>query len=109
MILEAWELPAAERAALLGLHCDLATRLPCYRMGTKPLPDDAEILERAGNLVAIHRALGRVFPADVNERYEWVRTPNARFCAGRTPLGVMLNSGLPGIRCVELAVESLLA
>ena len=108
MLLESWELPAAERAALLGLQCDLVTRLSAYRAGAKPLPDHAEILERAGNLVSIHRALGRVFPGNAEERYDWVRQSNRRFCAGRAPLDVMLDGGLPAIRRVKSAVESLL-
>lgn len=108
MTLEAWELPAAERVALLGLQCDLVTRLSAYRAGAKPLPDDDDILERAENLVAIHKNLGLLFPQVSDERYDWVRTPNARFCLGRTPIDVMLDGGLQAIRRVNLAVESLL-
>ncbi len=108
MILDAWELQPAEQAVLLGLHCDLVTRLPAYRAGAKPLPDLAGILERASSLVAIHRALGSMFPRDSEERYEWVRQPNYRLCAGRAPLDAMLMGGLPAITHLKLAVESLL-
>lgn len=109
MILETWQLQPAEQAIMLGLQCDLVTRLSAYRAGAKPLPDHDEILERAGNLVAIHQALGLVFPRNSDERYEWVRQPNVRFCEGRKPLDLMLDDGLPAIRRVGLALESLLA
>ena len=108
MILEAWELQPAEQAIMLGLQCDLVARLPSYRTGTRPLPDSTEILERAGYLVAIHHALGRVFPGNPDERYEWVRQPNRRFCAGRLPIDMMLDGGLPAIEQVERVVQSLL-
>ena len=108
MILETWGLQPAEQAMMLGLQCDLVTRLPAYRAGTKPLPELSDVLERAGNLLAIHCALGRVFPGNSDERYEWVQQPNARFCEGRKPLDLMLDDGLPAIRRVEWVVESLL-
>ena len=108
MILDAWELQPAEQAVLLGLHCDLVTRLPAYRTGEKSLPDLADVLERAGTLVEIHHMLGLVFPWNSDERYKWVRQSNARFCEGRKPLDLMLDYGLRGIRRVEWAVESLL-
>ena len=108
MILETWGLQPAEQAMMLGLQCDLVTRLPSYRIGAKPLPPVDDVVERASRIVEIYRMLGLAFPGDCEERYAWVRQPNRRFCAGRLPIDMMLDGGLPAIEQVERVVQSLL-
>jgi len=98
-LLGRWQLTAADRLALLGLE---------GRAEPKPgeaLPDNPALLERAGHLLAIDRALARLYPYQPGLRDRWVSLAEPRL-AGRRPLDVMLAGGIEGIRAVRDLVES---
>jgi hypothetical protein len=97
-LFDRWGLAKAKQAELLGLP-DTAL----LRAG-QPLPDAAEVLERAGLLLAIDRALRRLYPDDRVLCDDWVAFPNSEL-GGLSPLAVM-SSGLEGIRTVRTLLES---
>jgi len=88
-----WELEEQDQAALLGL----AEVASLWR--GEPLPDEAEVLERAGLLLAISRALQAQFAAQPQMGERWVTLPNI-WLQGRAPLTRMLE-GLEGIRQIH--------
>lgn len=93
-----WGLVETKQAELLGLP-----HMNALQEGA-PLPDQPQVLERAGQLLAIDRALARCFPDDRVLRDEWVVFPNSAL-GGRSPLAVML--GEPdGLDTVRALIES---
>ena len=80
-----WELTEAERHDLLG-------------------PDD-ELEDRAGWLLSIHKALRLLYPENPEICYSWVKRRNQLF-DNQTPLQVMLQSGIPGMKAVVLHLDS---
>jgi hypothetical protein len=99
-LLERWGLNPADRSALLAMK---ARGEPAR---DEPLPDDPAVLERAGHLLAIERALRRLYPYQPQLRDRWVSTaaPGLR---GRPPIEVMLAGGVEGIRTVREVAEHL--
>ncbi len=94
-VLNAWGIHPVKQAELLGL--------PSIAPG-QPLPDDPGVLERAGHLLGIERALKRLEPDDPASRHAWLMIPDQEL-GGRTPLLVMLE-GLEGIKRVRERLES---
>ena len=103
VLLDAWEVPPAQQAALLGLR--LPSQLTACRTGG-PLPRFGKSVERAAELVAIDQALGLIFPIDPDTRYAWVTRPHPFF--HRPPLAVML-AGRRGIKRVKRVIAQLLS
>jgi hypothetical protein len=88
---------------LLGLpEREAGRRFRRYRTGS-PLPDDREVWTRVALLLRIENAAGQLFPHSALSANLWVTTPSKRF-GGRTPLALMLEQGLEGIRRVERAI-----
>jgi transcriptional regulator with XRE-family HTH domain len=98
-LLEHWDLPVNDQAALLGLSAQSRSTIARYRRG-EPLADSADLLARAGHLLGIHKALRILFPHDRDLAYRWVSTPNRRF-AGARPLDIMKRDGYEGILAVR--------
>ena len=96
-LLSRWGLHEAKQAELLGL-----SDISAAREGTI-LTGDPEILERVGNLLAIGRALRKLFPDDLAADW-WVTSPNEEY-GGFSPLVIMLG-GLDGIQRVRAFLES---
>lgn len=94
-LFDRWSLSRAERLGLLGLRPSSGALLSRYRNGT-PLPNRRDVLERAGWLLAIHKALRLLFPRNPELRYSWVRRRNKDF-ADRSPLEVMTQEGMIGL------------
>jgi len=97
-LLDHWQLPPNDQAALLGLSAQSRSTVARYRRG-EPLADNADLLARAGHLLGIHKALRILFPHDLDLAYRWVTAPNARF--GTTPLEIMKRHGYEGILAVR--------
>jgi hypothetical protein len=97
-LLDRWQLPPNDQAALLGLSAQSRSTIARYRRG-EPLADSADLLARAGHLLGIHKALRILFPHDVDLAYRWISAPNRRF--GTTPLEVMKRHGYEGILAVR--------
>ena len=84
-LFEKWELTEAERHDLLG-------------------PDD-ELEYRIGWLLSIHKALRLLYPQNPEICYSWVKRRNQAF-ENQTPLQIMLQSGIPGMKAVALHLDS---
>ena len=97
-VLGGWGVAPAKQAALLGL----ADTAPLSH--GQPLPDDPGVLERAGHLLAIERALKRRQPDDPAARQAWLMLPAAEL-DGQPPLRVMLD-GMDGIKRVRSLLEA---
>jgi hypothetical protein len=97
-LLDRWQLPPNDQAALLGLSAQSRSTVARYRRG-EPLADSADLLARAGHLLGIHKALRILFPHDLDLAYRWISAPNRRF--GATPLEVMKRHGYEGILAVR--------
>lgn len=96
-LFEQWHIHELNQLQLLGLAA-----------GTKltqgmPLPDDAEVLERAGQLLAIERALRKRYPYQPSRRDDWVMTANP-LLNELAPINIMLE-GLDGIKKVRAIIE----
>ena len=98
-LLDRWELPLNDQAALLGLSAQSRSSIARYRRG-EPLADSADLLSRAGHLLGIHKALRIMFPHDRGLAYRWVSTPNRRF-SGARPLDIMKRHGYEGSLAVR--------
>lgn len=92
-LFQRWGLHEAKQAELLAVD-DISP----LRRGD-PLPERPETLERAGLILAIDRALQRLYPDDSLLRDGWVVFPNSAF-GGLSPLTVMLG-GLDGLHRVR--------
>jgi transcriptional regulator with XRE-family HTH domain len=97
-LLDRWQLPPNDQAALLGLSAQSRSTVARYRRG-EPLADSADLLARAGHLLGIHKALRILFPHDLDLAYRWISAPNRRF--GASPLEVMKRHGYEGILAVR--------
>jgi hypothetical protein len=97
-LLDHWQLPLNDQAALLGLSAQSRSTIARYRRG-EPLADNADLLARAGHLLGIHKALRILFPHDRDLAYRWVSAPNRRF-GERAPLEIM-KQGFEGLLAVR--------
>jgi hypothetical protein len=92
-----WELKEAEQARLLGIE-----EIESLWQGTA-LPNERNVLERAGLLLAIERALNKQFGEQPLMHERWITFPNI-WLKGYTPLQRMLE-GIEGIRQVHDLLE----
>lgn len=94
-----WELSTQEQLNLLGLSSSSRAILSKYRCGGA-LANSRDILDRAGWLLTIHKALRLLFPHNESLRYSWVKRRNRDF-DNHTPLEVMMKEGIIGIAKVS--------
>jgi hypothetical protein len=99
-LFDRWALDNNTRLNLLGLSPSSRTLFKGYREGTSPLPASRDTLDRAGWLLAIHKALRLLYPRNPELRYSWVSRRNEAF-DNRTPIEVMTEGGLIGIARVS--------
>jgi hypothetical protein len=95
---ERWGVPPDKQAALLGVP-DIAA----LRRGA-PLPEDAEVLARAGHLLAIDRALRRHYGERAVLRDAWLLMPYPEL-GGQSALALLL-AGIDGIKRVRQLIEA---
>ena len=98
-LFELWGLNPQEQTALLGLAGGSRMTLARYRKG-EPLADNRDLLDRAANLLGIHRSLRILFPKNRSLAYKWPTTPNRAF-EGRTPVEVIRQDGFLGLLIVK--------
>lgn len=104
-LFDRWGLDTAEQLNLLGLNPASSSLLTKYRRGG-PLANSRDMLDRAGWLLAIHKALRLLYPSNKALRYSWVKRNNRDF-NNFTPLEFMMREGIIGIAkvCRYLDVE----
>ena len=94
-----WRLHDINQAQLLGVE-DIAI-LKNQKTGKVA----SAVLTRAGNLLAIDRALNRYYAYQPRVCDQWISSPQEQL-TGATPLAVMLKDGNRGIRKIRDLVES---
>jgi hypothetical protein len=99
-LFEQWGIHEINQSALLGMR-DMAR----LKQG-QPLPANENVLERAGQILAIERILARLYPNQARRQTDWIFTANPRL-GGVPPINLMLE-GLEGINRVRDHLESLL-
>lgn len=95
-LFDQWDLDNAARLNLLGLSEKSRALLPKYRAGDQGLPQNRDALDRAGWLLAIHKALRLLYPENETLRHDWVKRRN-RALDNRAPLEIMTERGLIGV------------
>lgn len=98
-LFELWKLNVQDQAALLGLSGGARMSIMRYRKGS-PLADNRDLLDRVGNLLAIHRSLRILFPKNRELAYKWISIPNKAF-EGKSPLEIIRQDGFLGLLIIR--------
>lgn len=98
-----WNLPAADRAVMLGLGENNRTSLGRYALG-RPFANSRDLLDRAGHLLAIYKSLALLYPENPDIRAGWVSAPNRRF-NGLSPVEVVRRYGFTGLMMVRARLD----
>ncbi len=93
-----WQLHEVNQAALLGMRDISGLR------GGEPLPEIPAVLERAGHLLAIGRALRKAYPKHHSQRTHWVSSPHKKLF-GATPLQYLLAGDIETMRQIRALAE----
>ena len=106
-LFQLWELTTDEQLNLLGFSSSSRAVLSKYKKGTA-LPATRDLLDRVGWLMAIHKALGLLYPdkSNANLKYGWVSYRNKVF-NNLTPLEIMKEEGLIGIAKIARYLDNL--
>ncbi len=96
---ELWNLTTEEKLAALGLSTDNRAALTRYKKG-EAISASRDMLDRAGNLLAIHKDLRLLFPKNPELAYAWMKTKN-KAMHGNTPIGTIMEMGFPGLLYVR--------
>lgn len=94
-----WKLPAADQLTLLGLSESNRIALQRYARG-EALAANRDLLERAGHLLGIHKALKLLYPHNDEIVNGWMSSPNAKF-EGATPVDIVRRFGFAGLLMVR--------
>jgi len=94
-----WQLSSEEKLAALGLATDNRAALTRYKKG-ESISASRDMMDRAGNLLAIHKALRLLFPQNPELAYGWMKTRNRAF-QGKTPIETIFELGFPGLLYVR--------
>lgn len=100
-----WNLNTNDQLELLGLSPKSRALLSRYRGGS-PLPEGRDVMDRVGLLLAVHKALGLLYPHNEGIRYSWVSIRNQHF-DNLTPLEVMKEQGIVGLSKVSRCLDFL--
>lgn len=94
-LLDRWGLSLQQRYVLLGGDPESAAMPYSAEVAllSTRLPD---VVNRAGQLLAIHRALRVLFLENADLRFSWVQRRNQAL-DGKTPIDLMLDEGSAGI------------
>ncbi len=99
-LLDSWGLDTREIQGVLSLPESVRARaLNKFREGSDVLPDDPEVLRRAGYLLRISDALRTTYPLNPRMAGRWVRQGHRRF-GRRSPLSIILSDGETGMIAV---------
>lgn len=94
-----WQLNTEDQLNLLGLSSTSRSMLGKYRKGN-PLSSSRDMQDRAGWLLAIHKALRLLYPRNPELRYGWISRRNRAF-DNLAPLDLMKEEGMIGIAKVS--------
>ncbi len=99
-LMDAWELDTRQMQALLTLPPTVRARaFQKFRDGKEVLPDETEVLRRAGYLLRIADALRTTYPRNPRMSGRWIKQGHRRF-GRRSPLSIILEGGEGGMIAV---------
>jgi hypothetical protein len=101
-----WCLEPADQLALLDLNPANEDLLDHLRSGEAELPETGETMERVTWLLTVHKTLRIAYSYNRDLVYRWVTAKNQRF-DGKTPLEIMRQGGLAGIKKMAVYLESI--
>lgn len=104
-ILDDWGLQAPDQISILDLPKNTPTRtIRKYREQVSAIPADTNVMERIRHIVGIADALRTTFPRNAQMGSQWMNKPSRRF-NDQTPLSVMLQGGLSGVKAVRAHLD----
>ena len=103
VLLDHWNLPTEDQAALLGIAASNRAALTRYRRG-EPIGTSRDQYERVGHLLGIHKNLRLLFPQNRDLAYRWMSTRNKAF-DNLTPVDVVREWGFAGLLMVRAYLE----
>lgn len=101
-----WHIDTATQLNLLGMSETSRAVLSKYASGETPIHNNRDSLDRAGWLLAIHKALRLLYPYNEQLRYSWIMRRNEAFNNMR-PIEMMKEQGLIGIAKVARYLDFL--
>lgn len=104
-LLKLWGLDRRQQAIMLGLSPDTRSTLARFEQGA-PLPNQRDILDRAGHLMGILDALEILFPDNPELVDAWATTRDAAL-DGATPFEIVDREGVAGLRDLRAYLEYL--
>ncbi len=102
-LFDLWELPVKDQLAFLGLSAGSRGTLERYRKGN-PIPNHRDLMDRVGNLLAIHRSLRTLWSHNREIVYDWITTPNSDF-GGHSPADIVREKGFSGLLAIKGYLE----
>ena len=103
VLLDHWNLPTEDQAALLGIAASNRAALTRYRKG-EPIGTSRDQYERVGHLLGIHKNLRLLFPQNRDLAYRWMSTRNKAF-DNLTPVDIVREWGFAGLLMVRAYLE----
>ena len=103
VLLDHWNLPTEDQAALLGIAASNRAALTRYRRG-EPIGTSRDQYERVGHLLGIHKNLRLLFPQNRDLAYRWMSTRNQAF-DNLTPVDIVKEWGFAGLLMVRAYLE----
>ena len=99
-----WHVPLDAQLALLALP-DTIRKRHLYKFGEdEPLPDDANVIERAEHILGIADALRTYFPNSEQARSRFMRSNSKKFPKA-TPLQIMVEEGVGGLIRIRMHLD----
>jgi hypothetical protein len=98
-LFQMWQLGSADQLMLLGLNESNRIALQRYARG-EALAANRDLLERAGHLLRIHKALKLLYPKNPEIAAGWMASPNAAFDEA-SPVEVVRRFGFAGLLMVR--------
>ena len=102
-LLDHWELPTEDQAALLGLALSNRSALNRYRKG-EAIGTSPDQFARVGYLLGIHKNLRLLFPQNRELAYRWMTTRNRAF-NNLTPVETIKELGFAGLLMVRAYLD----
>ncbi|MDA8089298.1 MAG: MbcA/ParS/Xre antitoxin family protein [Nitrospiraceae bacterium] len=102
-LFDLWELGVEDQLACLGLFTGSRRTLDRYRKGA-PFANHRDLMDRVGNLLAIHQSLRILYSHNREIVYRWMTTPNLAF-DGLRPIDTVREKGFLGLLQVRNYLE----
>lgn len=101
--MDQWDLSVDQRLTLLGIPRGRVGVMTLYRRGERLRPTP-HLVERAMHVFAIYRCLVSLFPRNPELWRGWITAPHQAF-AGKPPIALASEAGVPGLRAVRSYLE----